>query len=561
MSHRRLRRTLIAALLPAPLCAPAVVSAISFAPPALAQAAPKETPKGTPGLLKQAIDALAKRQLAKPQRAEVEAIQAFYEARDYKPFWYDDGKLNARAKQFFAVLDKVAEHGLDPAQYGMPKIAETATDASDAARAAMDLRLTRLLVRYGGDLFAGSVKPNRTAPRNYRRPVRPDPGKLLTEAGAAPDFGKYLAGMEPTARRYKRLKRALVQYRALAEQGGWPKVDPGPTLKPDMKNKRVEQVRKRLLVTGELAALGSDPETYDDALVAAVKKFQVRHGLEEDGKVGRNTLAQLNIPIEHRIQQIIINMERRRWLDPDLGTRYVFVNIADFELKYVEKDKTLYTARVVVGRTYHKTPIFSDRIRFVRFNPYWNVPRSIAAREMLPKIKKDPGYLARNRYMLLTRPLDNSSAVNPHSVDWSSITPANFPYYIRQKSGRGNALGTMIFMFPNRYNVFIHDTQARSLFSRAVRSFSHGCIRLQKPHKLAETLLAPNGGWTIERIRNMAGRQDEVQIPLKEPVPVHITYFTAWANSDGTVNFRRDIYSRDSSLIKTLGRPTKAKGK
>lgn len=570
MTHICLRRTLAAVALPALLAGTAGMVPFTLAPAAIAQDKPEaKTPEAnTPAEgtiayhIKARIEAQLKRRLSKHRKAETEAILKFYEAREFKPFWFGpDGRTNAHAAALFAALNNVAEHGLDPLQYGMPKLAETISADTDTQRAANELRLTRLLIDYGGDLHSGSVAPSRTAPANYRRPVRPDTGKLLAGAETATDFGKYLSGLEPTARRYLRLKKALVRYRALEEKGGWGKIDAGPTLKPGMKDKRIAQVKKRLVVTGELAAVGAEPESYDDALVAAVKKFQERHGLEQDGKVGRNTLAEMNVPVAYRIQQIIINMERRRWLDPDLGKRYVFVNIADFELKYVESDKTRYTARVVVGRTYHKTPIFSDRIRFIRFNPYWNVPYSIASKEMLPKIKKDPGYLARNRYMLLTKPLDNSSAINPHSVDWSKIGRRNFPYYIRQKSGKGNALGTMIFMFPNPHNVFIHDTQSRSLFSREVRSFSHGCIRVQDPHKLAEILLKANGGWTVERIRKMAQKDDEVQIRLAEAVPVHITYITAWADYDGTVNFRRDIYKRDDNLIKILHRPTKAKRK
>ncbi len=559
MSYLHLRRALLAAAVPAVLCGAGFATSLVPPAPAYAQDEPAKT---VSDFLKRDIEALLKSRLTKFKKAEIEGIRKFYEAREYKPFWYGaDGKLGPHARQLFASIETVGEHGLDPAQYDIAKISEMPPATSDAERAQMELRLTRLLVDYSGDLFAGSVRPSQTAPANYRRPVRPDTEKLLGRAADASEFKTFLATLEPPARRYKRLKAALVKYRALAEKGGWQKIDAGPTLKPGMKDKRVEQVRKRLIVTGDLASLGTEPQTYDDALVAAVKKFQDRHGLGQDGKVGKNTLAEMNVPVDHRVQQIIINMERRRWLDPDLGVKYVFVNIADFELKYVEKDRTLHTARVVVGRVYHKTPIFSDRIRYVRFNPYWNVPYSIASKEMLPKIKKDPGYLARNRYLLLTKPLDNSSAINPHSVDWSTVTRSRFPYYIRQKSGKGNALGTMIFMFPNPHNVFIHDTQARSLFSRDVRSFSHGCIRVEEPHKLAEILLKANGGWTIDRIRKMGSKDDEVQIQLKEPVPVHITYITAWANGDGSVHFRRDIYKRDDVLIKILHRPSKAKRK
>ncbi len=381
---------------------------------------------------------------------------------------------------------------------------------------------------------------------------------MLEAAAARPDFKKFVAGLAPQAIRYKRLKRALARYRALKKRGGWNRIAAGPTLKPGMKNRRVAQVKARMLITGDLMSMGKAPLVYDKVLVAAVKRFQQRHGIDQDGKVGRTTLAQMNVPIEHRISQIIVNMERRRWTVASLSSDYIWVNIADNYLKLVRKGKTIHVARVVVSKVYHKTPVFSKRLDHIRFNPHWNVPYSIASKEMLPLIKKNPGYLAARKYMLLTRPLDNNSEINPNSVDWSNITRRNFPYFIRQKPGPWNALGSMIFMFPNRHNIFIHDTAARSKFRYNDRFFSHGCVRVQYPFKLAMLLLKQQG-WTKGRINRILRQKKPRRFKFKNRMWVHITCMTAWANKDGSFQFRRDFYKRDRILATALKRSLQLK--
>ena len=330
-----------------------------------------------------------------------------------------------------------------------------------------------------------------------------------------------------------------------------------------MTDPRLAKIRARLIVSGDLKEMGAKPNHYDQTLVTAVKRFQYRHGLNQDGSIGKGTTAAMNIPVAEKIRQQVLNLERRRWMPPDLGDRYIFVNIADQHLKFVinahtAKPKTIHVARTVVGKRYHKTPIFSGVMSYVRVNPHWNVPQSIARKEMLPKLKRDPGYLARNKYLLLSRPLDNNSAVDPHSVDWVSMNRRHFPYFIRQMPGPWNALGSIIFMFPNPHNIFIHDTQAKALFARERRYFSHGCIRLQDPRKFGELVLKPNPGWNRKRIDETVETRKELQINLRERLPVHITYLTAWSNKDGTHHFRPDIYKRDVTLQKVLTSAIKA---
>lgn len=484
------------------------------------------------------------------ERALNDAIKDFYTKREYKPIWFDGSGLSPRGKALLTVLAKADEHGINPSTYGMPKLGERAAKASAKEREELEIELTIAFLGYAGDIISGTVSNPRRVGGTFRDAKRPDTKKLLDDAAAAPDMAKFLDQLPPDLRRYKSTLAALHKYRELDKKGGWPRVDAGPTLKIGMKHPRVAQVKKRLLVTGELASMEGEAETFDGALLLAVKKFQLRHGLLDDGNVGAGTVAEMNVSSKERVEQLVINLERRRWLAGYLGDRYIYVNIADHDLKIVEKDKTVYTSRVVVGRPFHETPVFSSTMQYVELNPYWNVPFSIATQELLPVIKKVPGYLQSNEYLLLTRMGDNNSAIDPGSVNWANYGPGNFPFQIRQKPGPRNALGTAAFIFPNPHNVFIHDTPIRSIFNLEDRYFSHGCVRVQNPWNLAIFLLKDqdNGQWTEDKIRKVVETKEQTRVNLKNPIPVHITYLTGWAEQDGTVHFRKDAYKRDATL-------------
>jgi murein L,D-transpeptidase YcbB/YkuD len=335
-------------------------------------------------------------------------------------------------------------------------------------------------------------------------------------------------------------------------------VSKGPTLDPGTTDPRVARVRARLRDSSDaeerrLAAAGAGaPEFYDADLEAAVIRFQHRHGLDQDGRVGPKTVAALNVPIGERIRQMLLNLERRRWMPDDRGARYVFVNLADFELKVVHEPKTVFDTRVVVGAPYHRTPVFSAEMTYIEINPYWNVPPSIARNELLPQIKEDPGYLAANGFELLTDWNDGAAPIDPWSVDWLRIAPQDFAWRLRQRPGEGNALGGIKFMFPNRFNVYLHDTPARHLFEQAERSFSHGCIRVEGPEAFGAVVLAGQDGWPLERIHAAIESGERMIVTLEEPLPVHIAYLTAWVNKDGSVHFRNDVYGRDATLAAAL---------
>ncbi|MGE0733833.1 MAG: murein L,D-transpeptidase [Alphaproteobacteria bacterium] len=488
----------------------------------------------------------------KIREAENQAIQAFYEKREFKSLWFDGDRPNARVKALLETLAGADAHGLLPNDYGGKSLAAKVANHKDDARADLELLLTRTMITYAADLDGGRTTPARVSPDQFVIPQRKPAPMILDGAAQADDLAKYLDGFAPKQPEYHRLKATLVKYRKLAADGGWKPVALGATLKPKMRNARIKQVKERLLVTGELKSLGADPELYDDDLLKAVKAFQDRHGLDADGNIGATTLDRLNVSAAQRVEDIIMNMERRRWLPEDQGRKYIFVNVADFELKIVDGAKTIYTTRVVVGTPYHRTPLFSGTMRYVEFNPWWNVPHSIAVNEMLPTIRKDPGYLARNNYVISTRYGAETSDVDAHAVNWSSLGPGNFPYVLRQKPGPWNALGTVLFMFPNQHNVFLHDTSSKEKFQFPERTFSHGCMRVFKPLDLAILLLKNNKGFERGKLQDILASKVPLRIDLTEPLPVHVTYFTAWTNKDGEVNFRRDVYKRDAALSVAL---------
>jgi murein L,D-transpeptidase YcbB/YkuD len=426
------------------------------------------------------------------------AIRDFYVRRDYRPLWSSESRLSPRAVAVLAALARAAEHGLNPTLYGMPALDERVR----AGTAEGELALTRAYLEYTADISSGVIDRPRQVGRMYRDAKRLTPEQLLKGIAAAPDAAAYLARLPPDTHRYDALKATLARYRQIERNGGWGRIGQGPTLRHGVRSARVAEIKRRLVVTGELRGLG-DTEAYDDALTAAVK-----------------------------------------------------ANIADNELKLAENEHTVHTARIIVGQPYQQTPVFSATMTQIEINPYWNVPRSIAVNEMLPTIRRNPGYLAANGYTLPTRSGDNTSAVNPHSVDWSMVERGNFPYFIRQFPGANNALGSLLFRLPNPHNVYLHDTPAKRVFDRGARFFSHGCMRVENPMKLALLLLAGQEGWTEERINAVIATRTLRIVPLQRPIAVHVTYLTAWAERDGAVQFRRDVYQRDSTVLAAFRQAT-----
>jgi murein L,D-transpeptidase YcbB/YkuD len=296
----------------------------------------------------------------------------------------------------------------------------------------------------------------------------------------------------------------------------------------------------------------ADIYLFDVEMAEAVKRFQARNGLVVDGVVGTSTRDVMNVPISSRIERIKLNMERWRWLPRKLGDRYVMVNTADYRLELNENDQPVLTLRVIIGQKEKETPALGAQLRFVQFNPYWNVPKSIAARELLPKQKQDPQYLVARGYRVFDKWGENAQELDPASIDWSSLNERNFVYKLRQDPGPGNALGRMKFVFRNNFEIYLHDTPHRRLFNEKVRALSHGCVRVENPAQLAMVLLGDD--WDGNRIDQTIQSGETVDVPLPEPVPIYLVYWTAWMGDVDQVNFREDIYEKDRRMLEKRGK-------
>ena len=474
-------------------------------------------------------------------------VFTYYSDRSFKPIWVRDDGLKTKGKMLLAFLDTIENHGLQAYKYRLEDIRALVGDTHPRALAELEMLLTSAFIDLGRDLTRGRVLPSTVSKQNDISVTELGAAYLLDGAEQVDDLGPYLEKLMPEDKRYHRLVEALKKYRDIASAGGWPEIPAGKPLKPGDTDVRLPLLRELLVTVGDMdPATRPVDDTYDKTTVAAVRKFQERHGLTDDGVIGATTLEQMNVPVDKRIRQLEVNLERRRWLDREPGGFYVFVNLADQELKVVDNGKTIHTARVVVGKTFHKTPVFTENMTYLVINPYWNVPPSIANAEYLPKLKKDAGYLQRQGIRVLDK---SGKEVNPFSVNWSGMS--RVPYSLRQDTGEKNALGRIKFMFPNKYNVYIHDTPAKNLFQKDLRVFSHGCMRVQDPAKLAEVILRGQG-WTLDKINNQIASNERRIVKLKQSIPVYVTYLTAFANKDGSVNFRRDVYGRDEILAEQL---------
>lgn len=477
-----------------------------------------------------------------------QGLERYYGQRAFAPIWFDESGLRENAHLAIAAMAEANDHALNPSNYGplrLVQLSETAQSPEEWAQ--FDLELSLQFLRYATHLSSGRVQPNKINKALNLFPNRPAPEMLFENAELSTDFSAFLEGLAPRSDNYARLKRRLAQYRAKAAEGGFTIVPEGEVLKPDMPDPRIAVLRERLIEEDVPGAADHTGDAYDGTLVEAVKVFQEYHGLETDGVIGKNTLARLNMPIEEKLIQMELNMERRRWMRDNLGDFYVFVNLADQNLKVVRNGKTIHTTRVVVGKPYHATPVFSDQMEYVEINPYWNVPYSIATKEYLPKLKGNPSALSSQNIRIF----QDGNEIAATQIAWNSYSGKNFPFRLRQDPGKRNALGRIKFMFPNEFNIYIHDTPSKSLFARSERAFSHGCIRVSDPFALADVLLehlnpAP-GQW--EQIRDSGDRK---VIKPKVPIEVHLTYLTAWMNKDGSTHFRKDIYGRDEVLLKAL---------
>lgn len=485
---------------------------------------------------------------------EIRALQQFYAARWNQPYWMGESGPKPIVSGLISTLADADLYALSSDDFSDISALQhhdwSGAEPLELARA--EIRFMQAALLYGRQASAGRIKPELSGASVALQPQAIDPAKLLNTMSSHEDPGLYLRSLHPRSAEFARLRETYLAYRNVASQGGWPHIGRSNALKPGRKSRQVPQLRQRLSLSGDLPPGASlDNTLFDRPLRQALRHFQRRHGIKADGIAGARTRAALNVPVEKRISQLALNLERRRWLPDDLGQRHVMVNQPEYRLRVVEGGKAVHQTRVVIGKASQQTPEFSDEIELIVLNPYWNVPRSIATKEILPRLRRNPGYLSRKGMQLVNR---RGKVISPYRVSWGKMSRRSFKYNIRQRPGAGNALGRIKFLFPNRHSVYLHDTPSKSLFSRKRRAFSHGCVRVQDPVKLAEVLMRPQFGWSKKALNGKISTRRNQAIRLKQTIPVHLTYHTAWVSEDGAVHFSADMYGRDQRLGEAMQR-------
>lgn len=479
----------------------------------------------------------------------------FYKERKFTLGWFENHELVPQAEEMLAVISKSYEEGLDPKDYQLfnleeklkeLKKADKDTSAYAEIQKQIDIDLSATYFNWASDYYRGLVIPrdNKGIEWDVKRNKIKLHKALLTVLGDRKSKYDY-ASFGPLHQDYANLRKALARYREIQKTGGWPVIPATATVKQGQSSPAVVLLRKRLadLIPKDQAV--ADSAVYSSELVTAVKKFQSLHGLKADGSIGAGTIKMMNVPIGDRIRQIILNMERWRWIPKSFEPDYLFVNIPEFKLHVYENKKEVMNMNVIVGKTMHSTPIFSDKLEHVVLSPYWNIPPGILKDEIAPKVAADPGFLDRMDMEVITYKGDQ---VDPGSIDWSTAGTNDFKYVVRRRPGPKNDLGDVKFIFPNENNVYLHDTPNDELFSQSKRDFSHGCVRVEEPIKLAEYLLRNVSGWDRQSIMRQVSTRKEKHVPVKEKLPVYLVYFTAKADANGNVQFYNDIYGHDKTL-------------
>ena len=380
--------------------------------------------------------------------------------------------------------------------------------------------------------------------------AEPDSIEIAQDSADTEEFEGLPEESHPESTSYLKLESALAQYRSLQRSGGWPAVPDGPSMRKGDSGPRVATLRNQLRISDDLEEVNEqDSDLFDDEMDLGVRRFQERHGRTVDGIVGPNTLTDLNVSVEQRVRQIELNLERWRQVPRNLGERFIMVNTASFQLEFVENDQRLMKMRVVAGRRSRSTPEVSSELTYLVINPYWHIPHGIAKRDILPKIQEDPDYLVRQSILVFENWESDAPKIDAQSVEWSEVTERSFAFKLRQEPGPRNALGRIKFAFPNQFSVYLHGTPAQGLFRKAQRDFSSGCVRIEKPIELASLLLESEPGWTRKRIINTVRTGKTQVVRLSEKIPVHLSYWTAWVDENGTTHFRDDIYGRDKALV------------
>jgi L,D-transpeptidase YcbB len=484
------------------------------------------------------------------------ATSRFYAARGYSPAWGRDAALEQGAAELVEALHGLVGDGLDPASCGLGAVqAALARLTADAPSppvtddAALELRLTDAFLACAGELLHGRVDARALYPGWTVPPRTRDLAAVLAGALERGDIAGALADVAPASTDYRQLRKALQRYRVIAAAGGWGPLVGTRTLRPGDRGDDVARLRRRLSLEQPVPPGGG---VYDAVLDSAVQAYQRRRGLEADGVVGTATRAELDVTVTDRIRQIGLNLERLRWLPADLGAAYVEVLVPAFELRVIQEQRVVLAMRVIGGRADWPTPVFSAALSSVVFDPYWDIPARIMWSEVIPKVRRDPGYLDREGIRVLAGSGTAVREIDPRSIDWAAARPSNFGYWLRQDPGPLNPLGHLELVAPNRFDVFLHDTPARELFQRPTRALSHGCVRLENAMALVTYLIRGDPAWTTDSIRKAAAAGVEQVAPLADTLPLYVMYRTAWVDSLGAIEFRPDVYGEDARLARAM---------
>ncbi|MGI4872972.1 MAG: L,D-transpeptidase family protein [Janthinobacterium lividum] len=507
-------------------------------------------------------------------KAQDKWARKFYRERQFRLGWFRQHQVLPQAATLLAVIGKAKDDGLDPKRYSTSAVSELLADlqqvGQDTARRNQlerqaDVALSGTYFAWASDYYRGVANPRDTKNDAWKvkhNKIKLDHALLTILKERESTYPYY--DFAPLHPEYNYLKKALALLRAREAAGGWP-ILPGTThLKPGDALPVVALLRQRLLgseTKGQTPAPGTSQalpvnntnptaNIYDPQLVGAVKEFQRDLGLPPTGLVGGETLRQLNVPLAARISQVILNMERWRWLPKKFEPDYLIVNIPEYRLRVFEQGKEALTMRVIVGKTLTATPVFSDKMEYVVLSPYWNVPFSIIDKELRSKLVADPHYLDRLDMEVVQGYGRKATIIDPATIDWASLTPDNFKYTLRRRPGPQNDLGEVKFIFPNSNDIYLHDTPHDQLFSQTKRDFSHGCVRVEEPVKLATYLLRNDPKWSLTAIQDTIAERKEKYVTLKQKLPVYLVYLTAWADADGHAHFRDDIYGHDKTLAK-----------
>lgn len=484
------------------------------------------------------VPAIAGRTLVKP-----DILIAVYRARDHEPLWLRGAPLERQVRNLLAAIDESAGHGFVPERYHQGAIDRLLQAADAKSKIALELLLTDAFLAQAVHRGQGAISPPNLDAEWGLPPPEFDAGAILVSiAKRRRSVATELESLWPSADEYRQLVRRRAEILASGDETTV-QVPTGPLLKPGQTNDRVLMLKERLMGPGEHSPL------YDDDLLREVKAIQRVAGLEPDGIVGDKTLEILNATRVSWIERIDANLERWRWLPREAPDDYIRVNIAAFTLRAIENGREQMQMNVIVGQPYRRTPVFTETIKYLVFNPYWNVPFSIATKDKLPALKANAAAEAGKGFD--AKPQGSDVFVPVDAIDWQGVTPRTFNYLLRQRPGDQNALGKVKFMLPNPYSVYLHDTPGRDLFARQERSFSSGCIRLERPLELAEWLLRRERHPEAGKASAIVATRETRTIYLKKPLPTYIVYFTAF-ELDGDIVFRRDIYDRDRPIVAAL---------